>query len=114
MPAYVLPDFNLLADQWVYTNKPSLGPPDRVDIPVQFYINSRDPNSQFDPQIRMASFAVPTVSFNDCFECPKGSGRYYKTQKAEVVHPGFPNEYWGIIVVRCDAALTTQPGNLPS
>lgn len=114
MAAFLLPTFNLLADQWISPNKPSLGAANRFNIQVQLYIDARNPGAQFDPFIRMSNVAVATVAFNDVFECPQGSGRYYKAQKCEVVHCGFPNEYWSILTVRCDAFATSQPGNLPS
>jgi len=90
---YVHPDFNLKADWWVFPNTPSAGPATLVGIDVQKYVNSRvTPFSQ--PQMRFAPNAIPTMQPGDIWECPQGSGRFWKCAAWGIFHEGFPNEYW--------------------
>lgn len=105
-----LPTFNLVASVWNAGNSPSSGPADATDIPCQLYIDSRagvdlqygSPLAWTPPcWIRFPIAEVAAASSGIIYEVPQGSARYYKKRWVEVIHSGFPNEYWGCLVAQC-------------
>jgi len=111
---YTLPDFNLFMDWWDHPDVPVTDPASIEDIPCQLYRNSRGgdtntPRAQIRISVDWVGILImPTTSGaagNPCVECPKGSGAYYRIDRGEWVHRGFPNEY-----LTCDATPCTIPG----
>lgn len=107
--AYTLPNFNILCDVWILPAKPADGPPTHVDIPCQLYRNSRlaDNNSPR-AQLRLSTLSSPLVptsgsgaAGNPIVECPSGSGNFYRAERGEFMHRGFPNEYVSVDVTPC-------------
>jgi len=116
---YRLPTFNLTADAWQCANGPNDGPPGYTDLPCQKYVSSR-PQTDITPPWQMdydlewvpavilrfpmdvAPFSGPRPSW-DCgmFECPPGSGCFYRTSWQEIMHEGFPNQYAAVVVTQC-------------
>lgn len=108
--AYTLPDFNLLFDWWDFTHTPSAVGPDQTDLAGQLYRNSRGADTNTPrAQLRVPTsvgtgLANPPTSGganNPIVECPQGSGCFYRVERAEYIHRGFPNEYVALDVTPC-------------
>jgi hypothetical protein len=112
--SFTLPQFNVSYDGWNYPNTPSGGGPDFSGIPCQFYVPSRgifdvtpDTQSEWVPPIYIR---VPVTSYAAfkavwIFGVDDGHGiQYYKARWKEVMHLGFPNQYWIAVVEQCDNA----------
>lgn len=110
MPVWVLPDFNLTCNRWIYPRVPNDGPADE-SVVAQLYIYSRDNN--FDANVS-AILRVPLTGWtpplhggtgvgfvSDIWEVDGGSGRYYNSAWLEPMHLGFPNCYVAIWMYRC-------------
>jgi len=108
--AYTVPEFNLTCDVWSDGHLPSEGDPDYTGVACQFYWYSRGP-FPVDPcnlelycpplWVRMPIAAGVPWQHGQVFECPSGSGLYYRARFKDVMHRGFINEYLVAIVVQC-------------
>lgn len=116
MATWSPPVFNLSASAWTLPNTPASGLPDYVELPTQKYLHSRAIGIDADyseslywlPHIIMR-FPAGTVAaeLSHVFECPEGSGLYYRASFREIMHEGFPNEYHAVYV--CQANSTGAP-----
>jgi len=108
---YTKPVFNLLCSKWTFPNKPSVGAADFTGVPAQLYYNSISFGTT-QVQVRVDVNAVPSVVPFDMFECPSGSGLFFKVTLCEWMHKDFPNEYWSCVSIQTDSA-GTQGSHLP-
>lgn len=114
MAVFILPDFNLVCDYWIYPNRPAWAGPDHAGINAQLYFNSRNLALLSAAQmVRIPAFAVPAAKHLDILEMPAGSGNYYQVLNWFWIHKGFTNEYWMGEAQRCDAFSTSTPWDLP-
>jgi hypothetical protein len=99
--AFLAPSFNLLCDIYQNPAVPPAGPPVFVNIPCQLYYNSRQIQIQFQNyyHLRLPTGSVPGMQGGAALtqwwaEVPAGSGKFFQILEVEIVHMGFPNEYW--------------------
>lgn len=115
IPVYVIPQFNLTCDVWDPGLSPGAADPATYSaIPCQLYVLSR---SQGLPayELRMPSnipgfvlTAGTAFTFSSGFEISSLPGHYFGTlTRPYVVHSGFPNEYWAVLLFETDDLFTT-------
>lgn len=111
MAVYTPPSFNLLCDIWLVPNAPAnTATADIEEYPCQKYLLSRKgpvlpcrdwQDWMVHVLIRFPresglvfNFAGPWPSWDiTYFECPTGSGQYYRVYQYDIQHEGFVNEY---------------------
>jgi len=114
--SYRLPTFNLTMNVWASGSgyPPNAGPPDYSGKPCQKYIHSRvytdtSPGTwaEWVPAIVLrypidADFYPPYINSSVSYiECPAGELAYYRVRWVEIMHQGFPNEYWAAVCEQC-------------
>jgi hypothetical protein len=102
---YTLPNFNAIADAWVYPNTPAGGPPDYILISCQMYMFSKAPVG---PNPVGPPLQIPPIYFRlDPLGAPYDPGiwilsttdpvsarpLYFIVVHKEWMHFGFPNQY---------------------
>lgn len=118
--AYTAPNFNLTMLWWNWPVVPGLGLPPIAPtfgpVACQMYFNSKI----VWPGVSniMTRFPVDLTGnvygFQDVFECPAGSGRYWRVNELARVHEAFPNEYWTAKSIKCDGnGATVKIQQLP-
>jgi len=109
--AYTLPQFNLTCDVWNAGKNPANDDAVEESVPCQFYLYSRgvwpvQPCElelyQCPIYLRFPIDVAAIVALGQVFECPTGTGRYFRARFKEVMHYGFPNSYLVAIVVQCN------------
>ena len=110
--AYRPPTFNLECNVWVGTDTPADNPPTYLAIPCQKYVTSK---GQWPIDLFNQRWYIPPIYLRlpidsgsawvdgQIFELPAPSGQYYLARWKEVVHQGFPNQYFVVIIEQCDA-----------
>jgi len=111
--AFTPPVFNLDMDWWNPPPFPSAMPtpaPNFYLPEVQLYRNSRNADSNTGRAairtsiILLVGLTLPTVAGaagNPIVECPAGSGAFYRIERGEWMHRGFPNEYISMDATPC-------------
>lgn len=126
MPVYTVPDFNTFLDMWNPGHVPSANPPDASNVQVQVYVYSRVPQLMLHPAsgrwlpviIIRIPFAFsqlirPDTIFKANGSLPQGP-HYYKVQYTQEMHTGFPNQYYALYCLQCNANGTIPKTPLPT
>lgn len=106
--AYSLPNFNLALAVWRSGNAPFADPPDIEDLVCQLYVLNRhnqdmvpnDSNSYVPPIIIRTPTGFQPIG-GDIYGVANNTITYYAHRWGHLIHQGFPNEYWDIIVEMC-------------
>jgi len=121
--AFTLPNFNIACNIWAPGDNPGDGdPPTFSDVPCQLYTLSRT-GSLPSYMLRLdKSFAGlelhagTTLSQGSGFVLSSMAGHFFGClTRPFVVHSGFPNEYWAVMLIETDDDFVTQhtPNELP-
>lgn len=115
MPTYTLPQFNVGTSVWTPPHNPAGNPPDFTGVLVQWYVYSRTPTMLFHPgsgrwlpmiilriPYAFAVTIVPDWIFGIAGSLPQGP-HYVKVQYKQLMHAGFPNTYYALFCLQCNA-----------
>jgi len=126
MPTYLPPNFNLLLDTWAPPATPAANPPTFTNVACQLYAYSRLPELMFHPAsgrylpliIIRLPFAFPVQVKPDWIfrtnSSPTQGTFYYKVQYVQEMHAGFPNRYFALYTLQCNANGTIPRTPLPT
>jgi len=106
MPIYTLPNFNMLCDYYTAATPPPAGPPARTNLSFQYYNPSRAQGQG--GGVRQFRFPMSQNPYGTLFNTgdflkvtshwgPNYIGVAFQIADAEIMHSGFPNEYWNIL-----------------
>lgn len=117
---YSLPTFNLTMDWWNWPVVPGvIAPPVAPTfgpVPCQMYFNSRViwPGTA-NIFVRFPEDLTGNLyGFQDVFEAPSASGRYWRVIELARIHEGFTNVYWAAKAIKCDGnGATVKLQQLP-
>lgn len=127
MPVYTPPVFNALMNVWDPPATPGSGPPTFTNIACQLYVYSRTPTLLWHPGsgrqlpliIIRLPFTTPGLPRIDSIwragaVPPVFPDQYFKVQYYQVMHYGFPNEYWALYCLQCNLNGTIPRTPLPT
>jgi hypothetical protein len=115
MSNWTPPDYNLLVDEWIPPNKPSLGPPDRVGLACQYFIDTRmggieqldSSPATYLPAIIFRHPGTLTRTRGTIHNLGPGDTNYHAMKNSYIMHPGFPNTYHADLHRQCNADGTS-------
>jgi hypothetical protein len=107
---FSLPNFNILVNRWLSGHTPAHDPPDYVNEPAQFYFNPKSaldvtpgtPADWIPPLILRLPLTVPKPQKGEIYQVDVTVGFWYLTRWFERTHYRFSNEYWSVLIERCD------------
>jgi hypothetical protein len=115
MPTYLPPTFNNFLDVWLPPATPAANPPTFTAIQCQTYVFSRTPQLYLHPPsgkylpliiIRLPFAFAVTVRPDWIFRANGSAAQgphYYKVQFVQEMHTGFPNQYYALYCLQCNA-----------
>lgn len=126
MPVYTPPNFNAFLDVWVPPATPATAVATFTNVSVQVYVYSRTPELMLHPAsgrwlpviIIRVPFATSVTITPDWIYKANGSlpqgPHYYKVQYIVEMHTGFPNQYYALYCLQCNANGTIPRTPLPT
>jgi len=126
VPVYTVPNFNVFCDMWAPPTTPAANPPSFAAVQCQVYVFSRTPQLMFHPGsgrwlpviIVRIPFAFAVTLGPDWIVAVAGSfaqgTSYVKSQYLQLMHAGFPNRYYAMYCLQCNANGTIPKTPLPT